>query len=66
MTRGSIVGILALATGAALFYYFYAGHKTPSGQAPLMELSAQSLPSIKSAFNEAQADVRVLVLLSPT
>jgi hypothetical protein len=65
MTRKALLAIpAALLVGAGL--YFYGGHTAPSTQPPLMDLTPQTLSTIKSAFNEAKGDVRLLVLLSPT
>jgi hypothetical protein len=59
---------LALASFAifAGVYYLYGGHQTPTGQAPLADLNAASLSELKDEFNGSQANVRMLVLLSPT
>lgn len=60
-----LTGVLALVlAGAAI--YFYAGSRTPSGQAPLLRLTTQNAATVKNAFNSAKDDVRVLLLLSPT
>jgi hypothetical protein len=55
--------ILALALVGGLGYY-YGGHQTPAGQAPLQQLTKTS--DLRDAFNAAQGDVRILLLLSPT
>jgi len=60
-----------LAGGAALgaigaLVYFYGGAETPAGQPPLARLTAQNAEAVKTAFNAAKGDVRVLALLSPT
>jgi hypothetical protein len=55
----------ALAIFAGLFY-LYGGHQTPTGQPPLADLNAANLSELKNEFNSSQADVRMLVLLSPT
>ena len=66
MKRRSIgLGLTALAVFAALFY-LYGGHQTPSGQAPLTDLNSANLTDLKNEFNASHADVRMLVLLSPT
>ena len=66
MKRRSIgLGLSALAVFAGLFY-LYGGHQTPSGQAPLADLDSANLTDLKNEFNASQADVRMLVLLSPT
>ena len=66
MKRQSIApGLTALAVFAGLFY-LYGGHQTPSGQAPLANLNSSNLSGLKHEFNASHADVRILVLLSPT
>ena len=66
MKRQSVgLGLAALAIFAGLFY-LYGGHQTPTGQAPLADLNAANLGELKNEFNSSQADVRILVLLSPT
>lgn len=60
-----------LAGGAALaaigaLVYFYGGTETPAGQPPLARLTAQNAAAVKTAFNAAKGEVRVLALLSPT
>ena len=66
MTRRNIaLGLAALAIFAGLFY-FYGGHQTPSSQAPLSDLNTATLSELKNEFNSSQANVRMLVLLSPT
>ena len=66
MKRRSLgLGLSALAIFAALFY-LYGGHQTPRGQAPLADLNAAKLNAFKDEFNRSQADIRILLLLSPT
>jgi hypothetical protein len=66
MTRRNIaLGLAALAIFAGLFY-FYGGHQTPAGQAPLADLNAANFSELKNEFNASRASVRVLLLLSPT
>ena len=66
MKRRTIgLGLSSLVVFAGLFY-LYGGHQTPSGQAPLADLNAASLSQLKDEFNASRANVRVLVLLSPT
>jgi len=66
MKRRSVgLGLAAFAIFAGLFY-LYGGHQTPSDQAPLANLSAANLSELKDEFNGSQANVRMLVLLSPT
>ncbi len=66
MTRRNIgLGLAAVAVFAGLFY-LYGGHQTPSGQTPLADLNATNLSELKNEFNGSHANVRMLVLLSPT
>jgi hypothetical protein len=59
------LGLATLAVFAGLFY-LYGGHQTPTGQAPLADLSAANLGELKNEFNGSQSNVRMLVLLSTT
>lgn len=63
--RNIALGLTALAVFAGVFY-LYGGHQTPSGQAPLADLNSSNLSGLKDEFNASHADVRMLVLLSPT
>lgn len=66
MTRRNIgLGLLAVGVFIGLFY-LYGGHQTPNGQAPLADLNAANLGDLKNQFNASHANVRILVLLSPT
>jgi hypothetical protein len=66
MKRRTIgLGLSTLAVFAGLFY-LYGGHQTPTGQAPLADLNSANLSELKDEFNARHADVRMLVLLSPT
>ena len=60
-----IVGAVLAALLIAGFY-LYGGSQTPSGQAPLQNVTVQNVAEIKNDFNAAKGDVRVLLLLSPT
>ena len=63
--RNTALGLGALAVFGVLFY-LYGGHQTPSGQPPLADLNAANLSQLKDEFNTSRAEVRLLVLLSPT
>jgi hypothetical protein len=66
MKRRSVgLALAALGIFVGLFY-LYGGHQAPSGQAPLANLNAANLSEFKNEFNGGQANVRLLVLLSPT
>ncbi len=63
--KKALLGVL----GAALLlaaYYAYAPRHAPEGQPPLALVTAQSLPAVEKAFNDAADQTRLLVLLSPT
>jgi hypothetical protein len=66
MQRNRILLIIVLLALLGTGLHFYGGTRTPAGQAPLTSLTPQSFAELKTAFNEAKDDVRVLVLLSPT
>ena len=57
--------VISIALVGALLY-FYGGGQTPQGQPPLTRLTTPNATDVKSAFNAAEDDVRVLVLVSPT
>ncbi len=66
MKRRSVgLALAALAIFGGLFY-LYGGHQTPTGQAPLADLNAANLSELKDEFNAYKANVRMLVLVSPT
>ena len=65
MSRSVGLALAAFAIFAGLFS-LYGGHQTPAGQAPLADLNAVNLSELKNEFNVSQANVRMLVLLSPT
>jgi len=66
MKRRSVGLVLAAVAIFAGLFYLYGGHQTPTGQAPLADLNTTSLNELKNEFNLSQANVRLLVLLSPT
>jgi hypothetical protein len=61
-----IVGTVLVVLLAAVVFYLYGGSQTPAGQAPLENVTAENVAEVKNAFNAANEDVRVLLLLSPT
>jgi hypothetical protein len=66
MSSRSIWGVIAAALLIAALVYFYGGSQAPAGQPPLESLTPQTAVAVKSAFNAAKDDVRVLLFLSPT
>lgn len=66
MKRANLaLGLSGLAIFVGLFY-LYGGHQTPRNQAPLADLNAANLNAFKDEFNRSEADIRILLLLSPT
>jgi hypothetical protein len=66
MTRKTIAAIpAALLLGTAMLY-FYGGHTVPASQPALVAITPENVSKIGDAFNEANGDVRLVVLLSPT
>jgi len=63
--RYIVVAVFAALLLAASLY-LYSGSRTPAGQVPLRNISAENISDIRNEFNAASGDVRVLLLLSPT
>ena len=55
--------VLAL---AVLGQQQFGTHNTPPGQRPLAYLDTATLDALRAEFNKASADVRIILLLSPT
>ncbi len=66
MKRNFATAAVLLAILFVGLFYFYGDSQTPSSQPALESLTAQNASDVKSAFNAAKSDVRVLLLLSPT
>ena len=66
MKRKYIFSAILAASLLAALGYFYGGTRAPSGQPPLIILTAQNVAEVKNEFNAAKDEVRVLLLLSPT
>jgi len=65
-SRLLILASIALAGFLALGWYFFGPRKTPAGQPPLVALTTNTFDQLRTAFNAASGDVRVVLLLSPT
>jgi hypothetical protein len=59
---GAVLGVILV----GLLFYFYGGSEVPFGQPLLENVTAQNVGEIKTQFNLAKDDSRVLLLLSPT
>jgi hypothetical protein len=64
--RLSTLAAFVIAGLSALGWYLYGGGKAPVGQPPLMSLTAPNFDQLRSAFNAASGEVRIVLLLSPT
>jgi hypothetical protein len=65
--RLSILTIVVLVAGLlTLGWHFYGGEKVPAGQPPLASLTSSNFDQLRTAFNGASGDVRIVLLLSPT
>lgn len=63
------LGISAALICAGLFvlaWHYYGGTKVPAGQPPLVSLTSTNFEQLRTAFNAASGDVRIVLLLSPT
>ena len=66
MKQRYILGAVLILLVVGALVYIYGGSETPAGQAPLERLTPKNLADFSDAFNAAQDDVRVVLLLSPT
>jgi hypothetical protein len=62
------VGILAMVVvaGLTLGRHFYGGSRVPAAQPPLIFLTSSNFDQLRTAFNDASGEVRIVLLLSPT
>ena len=58
--------VVVLAGLLASGWHFYGGEKVPAGQPPLVSLTSSNFHQLRTAFNGASGDVRIVLLLSPT
>ena len=59
-----VLAVIVVAAG--LFAFYGLRHDVPEGQQPLTMLDASSIERLRSEFNAASDQARVIVLLSPT
>jgi len=64
--RLSILAVLVLAGLLALGWHLYGGAKVPVGQPALASLTSTNFDQLRTAFNAASGEVRIVLLLSPT
>jgi hypothetical protein len=65
MRKSIVFGSIGVVVAAFLAWRVL-GHETPKGQAPLTNLTQDTLGKFESDFNKSDDEIRLLVLLSPT
>jgi hypothetical protein len=67
MRKGlSILAALILVGLLAVGWHYYGGTTVPAGQPALMSLTTRNFDELRTSFNLASGDVRIVLLLSPT
>jgi hypothetical protein len=61
-----IVAVLGILVLAVLGWHYYGGHRVPTGQPPLVALTPDNFDQLRTTFNAAPGQVRIILLLSPT
>ena len=61
-----ILAVFVVAALSVLGWHFYGGEKVPAGQPPVVSLTSANFEQLRTAFNSAASDVRIVLLLSPT
>lgn len=64
--RLSILAVLVFAGLLSLGWHFHGGTRVPAGQPPLVPLTSTNFGQLRTAFNAATGNVRIVLLLSPT
>jgi hypothetical protein len=64
--RLSMLSVVVVAGLLALGWHYYGGETVPAGQPPLVSLTSSSFDQLRTAFNAATGEVRIVLLLSPT
>jgi hypothetical protein len=64
--RLSFTLFAVIAALLALSWHFYRPASVPAGQQPLISLTISNFDQLRTAFNAASGEVRVVLLLSPT
>ena len=66
MTGKRALRLVAAIVVLAVAFYLWGSSHTPLGQPPLMSLNDASVLDFQQSFNAANADTRIVLLLSPT
>jgi hypothetical protein len=66
MTRKRALWLIVLVALVAVAFYLWGSSHTPPGQPPLVSLNHANVADFQQSFNAANADTRIVLLLSPT
>jgi hypothetical protein len=66
LTRRWWAAVAIAAITVAILGQQFGTHSTPEGQPALVHLNSTALETLRSDFNRASGDVRLILLLSPT
>ncbi len=66
MKKRSLITIVLAALLLFVGVYFWGPSKTPAGQPPLSVLSSSNFSEFQTAFDSAEDQPRIVLLLSPT
>jgi hypothetical protein len=66
MNRRRLLLLVIAAIVVVFAWTRFATHHAPDGQPPLVYLDPASLVTLKTDFNSAAGETRIVVLLSPT
>jgi hypothetical protein len=66
MKKKYMLGLAGLAFASGLGWHFLWSARTPKGQPPLTYLNSDNFQQFRDQFNGAAANVRIVLLLSPT
>lgn len=66
MTRKRALWIIVAVVLLALAFYLWGSGQTPPGQPSLLSLNHTNVGEFQQGFNAANAETRVVLLLSPT
>jgi hypothetical protein len=62
----SILAVIVIIGLSTLGWHFYGGSKVPAMQPPLVFLTSSNFDQLRTSFNDATGEVRIVLLLSPT
>jgi hypothetical protein len=66
MKKKRLVAAVLLIGALSIFLWYQAMPRVPDGQAPLVNLDAASVASLREEFNRGVDRVRIIVVLAPT